>query len=118
MQIRRKEEAADQASADLARKVVALHQKDKSAAEKEQSLSSLTAELWAKASLPDCIYIALQLQSAVFLYSCTLPQLFCSVGDSLCWFLSLEAVDCSLCITMHQITDVCHCKCSLLSAKA
>lgn len=52
MQLRRKEEAADHASADMARKVAALDQKDKSAAEKEQSLSSLTAELWAKASAP------------------------------------------------------------------
>lgn len=49
IQTRRKEEAADHAAADMARKVAALDQKNKSAAEKEQSLSSLTAELWAKA---------------------------------------------------------------------
>ena len=48
MQVRRREEAADHASADMARKIAALDQKDRSAAEKEQSLSSLTAELWAK----------------------------------------------------------------------
>ena len=60
-QIRRKEEAADHAAADMARKVAALDQKDKSAAEKEQSLSSLTAELWAKASasplLSACVFV-------------------------------------------------------------
>lgn len=52
MQVRRREEAADHASADMARKIAALDQKDKSAAEKEQSLSSLTAELWAKVKQP------------------------------------------------------------------
>ena len=48
MQIRKREEAADHTSADMARKIAALDQKDRSASEKEQSLSSLTAELWAK----------------------------------------------------------------------
>ena len=84
MQIRRKEEAADRASADLARKVAALDQKDRSAAEKEQSLSSLTAELWAKASVAVCKCLSLQM--CVFaignVYSCTPLQVFCSVGGS------------------------------------
>lgn len=48
MQVQRREEAAETAQADLARKVAELAQKDKSASEKEKSLSALTAELWAK----------------------------------------------------------------------
>ena len=48
VQVQRREEAADQATADLARKVAELSQKDKSTSEKEKSLSALTADLWAK----------------------------------------------------------------------
>ena len=48
MQVQKREEAAETAHADLARKVAELAQKDKSASEKEKSLSALTAELWAK----------------------------------------------------------------------
>ena len=48
LQMRKREEAADHTSADMARKLAALDQKDRPASEKEASLSSLTAELWAK----------------------------------------------------------------------
>lgn len=54
MQVRKREEAADHTSADLARQVAALDQKDRSASEKEKSLSSLTAELWAKVTPLHC----------------------------------------------------------------
>ena len=73
MQIRRKEEAADHASADLARKVAALDQKDRSAAEKEQSLSSLTAELWAKASVAVYKCLSLQTHSSATAFPTAIP---------------------------------------------
>ena len=105
MQIRRKEEAADRASADLARKVAALDQKDRSAAEKEQSLSSLTAELWAKASVAVCKCLSLQMHvfATANLYSCTPLQVFCSVGGSSRSCFSLNVVDASLCMNTHHV---------------
>ena len=57
MQVRKREEAADHTSADLARQVAALDQKDRSASEKEKSLSSLTAELWAKVTPLHCLLV-------------------------------------------------------------
>jgi len=55
VQMRKREEAADHTSAEMARKIVALDQKDRSASEKEKSLSSLTAELWAKVTPCNCL---------------------------------------------------------------
>jgi hypothetical protein len=55
VQMRKREEAADHTSAEMARKIAALDQKDRSASEKEKSLSSLTAELWAKVTPCNCL---------------------------------------------------------------
>lgn len=62
VQVQKREEAAESAHADLARKVAELAQKDRSTTEKEKSLSALTADLWAKVCyscifLPVCKYI-------------------------------------------------------------
>jgi len=69
VQMRKREEAADHTLAEMARKIAALDQKDRSASEKEKSLSSLTAELWAK--VPPCNLCAASLsQACINLYNC------------------------------------------------
>ncbi len=55
VQMCKREEAADHTSAEMARKLAAIDQKDRSASEKEKSLSSLTAELWAKVNPCNCL---------------------------------------------------------------
>ena len=122
MQIRRKEEAADHASADMARKVAALDQKDRSAAEKEQSLSSLTAELWAKASVPLCKPIVLQVHLSHCMH--TSVQLHPLDKGPVCKCIILHMYHSTLHVCKCTILQVClsasvpACKCCLSSCTA